>query len=103
MSHLYQTGACLYFTVTVRAKDGSTPDQMISQYTTIKGAATDEIVRCGGALSHHHAVGYEHQPWIEQELSRTGVQAIRAVKTSLDPTGILNPGSLIPQEPPRVP
>ena len=103
ISHLYQTGACLYYTVAVRAKEGSTPDQMISQYAAIKEAATDEIMRCGGALSHHHAIGYEHQPWIEQELSSTGVKAIRAVKTALDPTGILNPGSLIPQEPTRVP
>ena len=96
ISHLYETGACLYYTIAVRARDGSSPEEMIEQFNTIKRATTDEMMRCGGALSHHHAVGHEHQPWIEQELSTVGVNALRAVKKSLDPSGILNPGSLIP-------
>ncbi|TDJ47885.1 MAG: FAD-binding oxidoreductase [Gemmatimonadetes bacterium] len=96
ISHLYETGACLYYTLAVRARDGSSPEEMIEQFNTIKRATTDEMMRCGGALSHHHAVGYEHQPWIEQELSTAGVNALRAVKQALDPSGILNPGSLIP-------
>ena len=96
ISHLYDTGACLYYTIGVRTREGSTPQQMIEQYTGIKRAATEEIMKRGGALSHHHAVGYEHQPWIERELSATGIQSIRALKASLDPKGILNPGTLIP-------
>ena len=52
----------------------------------------------GGTLTHHHAVGYEHMPWMEQEVSATGFTALRALKASLDPSGILNPGKLIPQD-----
>ena len=96
ISHLYGPGACLYYTIGVRTSEGSTPPQMIEQYTGIKRAATDEIMKMGGALSHHHAVGREHQPWIERELSATGIQSIRGMKASLDPKGILNPGTLIP-------
>ena len=96
ISHLYKTGACLYYTIAIRARDGSSAEEMIEQYRTIKRVTTDEMIRCGGALSHHHAVGYEHQPWIEQELSTAGVSALRAVKQSLDPADTLNPGSLIP-------
>ena len=96
ISHLYGTGACLYYTVGGRSREGSTPEEMIEQYTTIKHAATSEIMRNGGALSHHHAVGYEHQPWIEQELSATGVRSLTGLKLCIDPQRILNPGSLLP-------
>jgi alkyldihydroxyacetonephosphate synthase len=104
ISHLYNTGVCLYFTVGVRSREGSTAHDMIAQYAAIKKAATDAIMDCTGALSHHHAVGYEHRPWIERELSPAGIASLRAIKASLDPRGVLNPGSLIPQEAPqRVP
>jgi alkyldihydroxyacetonephosphate synthase len=98
ISHLYDTGACVYFTIGVRSRENSTAPEMMDQYTAIKKAATDAIVQCGGAVSHHHAVGYEHRPWLEQEVSPAGIRSLRGMKRSLDPNGILNPGSLIPQE-----
>ena len=73
----------------------------MEQFTAIKNAATEAMMQQGGALSHHHAVGQEHQPWIERELSPAGLASLRGLKASLDPTGILNPGSLIPQEAPQ--
>ncbi len=62
----------------------------------MRNVDTSEIMRNGGALSHHHAVGYEHQPWIEQELSATGIRSLTGLKLCLDPQRILNPGSLLP-------
>jgi alkyldihydroxyacetonephosphate synthase len=96
LSHLYSTGACVYFTSGVWGGAGSGPQRLIEQYWDIKQAVTSAILAAGGALSHHHAVGYEHQPWIEQEISPLGVASLRAVKQRLDPTAILNPGSLLP-------
>ncbi len=101
LSHLYDTGACLYYTIGVRSRENSTPIEMMEQYTAIKRATTEAIMQHGGALSHHHAVGQEHQPWLEREISPTGVASLRGLKVSLDPTGILNPGSLIPREAPQ--
>ena len=45
---------------------------------------------------HHHAVGTDHLPWLEDEIGPVGVSVLRAVKTAVDPDGILNPGVLIP-------
>ena len=45
---------------------------------------------------HHHAVGVEHRPWIAQEVSPVGIQALQALEASLDPKHILNPGKLLP-------
>ena len=50
----------------------------------------------GGTLSHHHAVGTEHRPWLEEDISPTGVRAVQALKDGLDPKGIMNPGKIIP-------
>jgi len=96
ISHLYETGACLYYTFAASPLSSWEPELLLEQYTAIKDAVTEAILSCGGALSHHHAVGREHRAWIEGELSALGVRTLRAVKRELDPDSVLNPGSLIP-------
>ena len=61
-----------------------------------KAAASDAIIAAGGSITHHHGVGRDHRPWYAQQIGPLAVQALRAVKTVLDPVGILNPGVLIP-------
>lgn len=51
-----------------------------------------------GTISHHHAVGRDHAPWLRAEIGETGVRILRAIKRELDPSGILNPGAVIPIE-----
>ena len=46
----------------------------------------------GGTITHHHAVGTDHLPWMGREISVLGLQILKAVKKQLDPAGILNPG-----------
>ena len=50
----------------------------------------------GATITHHHAVGTDHKPWLTAEIGELGASMLRAVKADLDPTGILNPGVLIP-------
>ncbi len=91
ISHTYKTGACLYFTYAVQQDTG----RELEQYYSYKNLITETFLKSGGTLSHHHAIGIEHLPWMEKEVSPVGLQALRAVKTSLDPKGILNPGKLL--------
>ena len=91
ISHVYPTGASLYFTV-VAAQRGNP----IEQWRTAKAAASDAMVRNGGTITHHHAVGADHRPWMREEIGDLGVDVLKAVKATLDPAGILNPGKLIP-------
>jgi alkyldihydroxyacetonephosphate synthase len=95
ISHVYPTGASLYFTV-VAAQRGSSPEEVQAQWHAAKVAASDAIMRTGGTITHHHAVGADHRPWMSAEVGDVGVAVLRAVKASLDPAGILNPGKLIP-------
>ncbi|MFG1932155.1 FAD-binding oxidoreductase [Mycobacterium sp. NPDC048908] len=91
ISHVYPTGASLYFTV-VAGQRGNP----IEQWRKAKAAASDAMMRTGGTITHHHAVGADHRPWMRDEIGDLGVAVLRAVKATLDPTGILNPGKLIP-------
>lgn len=91
ISHVYPTGASLYFTV-VAGQRGD----VAKQWHAAKVAASDAIVANGGTITHHHAVGSDHRPWMTAEIGELGAQILRAVKQTLDPAGILNPGKLIP-------
>lgn len=91
ISHVYPTGASLYFTV-VAVQRGNP----IEQWQAAKKAASDAMVGTGGTITHHHAVGADHRPWMRDEIGDLGVEVLRAVKATLDPAGILNPGKLIP-------
>lgn len=90
VSHAYETGASLYFTVLV-PRDLEDP---VGQWGRAKVAASEVISRLG-TITHHHAVGRDHLPWLEKEIGVVGVDVLRAVKERVDPTGILNPGKLI--------
>jgi alkyldihydroxyacetonephosphate synthase len=92
VSHLYAAGASLYFTVLAR-RDGADP---VGQWTRAKAAVTDALTKAGATLTHHHAVGADHAPWLAAEDGELGVEVLRAVKARLDPAGVLNPGKLLP-------
>ncbi|WP_228389696.1 FAD-binding oxidoreductase [Streptomyces smaragdinus] len=92
ISHVYETGASLYFTVVC----AQGKDDPLAHWDTAKRAANDAILAAGGTISHHHGVGTDHRPWYEREAGDLGTQTLRAVKAALDPQGILNPGVLVP-------
>ncbi len=92
LSHAYADGASLYFTFISRAKRGAE----LEQWKAVKLAASEAIVANGATITHHHAVGRDHEPYMAAEVGETGLEVLRAVKERLDPTGIMNPGKLLP-------
>ncbi|MGH3389572.1 MAG: FAD-binding oxidoreductase, partial [Actinomadura sp.] len=95
VSHVYPTGAALYFTVV--AAPGT---DAVAHWARAKAAVNDAIIGAGGTISHHHGVGTDHRDWYAQEIGPLGVDVLRAVKERLDPAGILNPGVLVAPQPP---
>lgn len=90
VSHAYPSGASLYVTVIARRHDDPG-----GQWWTAKRAAMDAITAAGATITHHHAVGSDHAPWLEAEIGALGVDSLRAVKAAVDPRGIMNPGVLL--------
>lgn len=91
VSHVYETGCSLYFTM---AAPGG--EDVLERWAAAKAAATDAMVEHGATITHHHAVGTDHRPWLGREIGDVGVRVLRAIKAELDPAGVLNPGVLIP-------
>jgi alkyldihydroxyacetonephosphate synthase len=90
VSHMYEWGASLYTTFLGR----QAPGQEIEQWWAVKRATTEAILAAGGTLSHHHGIGRDHAPWLEQEIGPLGLTTLRALRQTLDPAGIMNPGLL---------
>jgi alkyldihydroxyacetonephosphate synthase len=91
VSHVYRDGASLYFTFLSGRRIGDE----LEQWRTVKTRACEAIVAAGGTITHHHAVGTDHAPYMEAEIGVLGIEALRAVKERLDPIGIMNPGKLV--------
>ena len=91
LSHAYADGASLYFTFIARSRRGAE----VEQWVEVKRAACEAIVAHGGTITHHHAVGRDHVPYMKAEVGGTGLDVLRAVKERLDPAGIMNPGKLL--------
>jgi alkyldihydroxyacetonephosphate synthase len=93
VSHLYPSGASLYFTFMARQE----ASHELDQWQAAKRAASDAIVANGGTITHHHAIGRDHVPWMRAEAGPLGVDVLRATKAVADPAGIMNPGKLLPE------
>jgi alkyldihydroxyacetonephosphate synthase len=95
ISHAYETGASLYFTVLA----AQAADDPAGQWRHAKSAACEAISGGPdgplGTITHHHAVGVDHAPYLAAEIGPLGLDVLRAAKSALDPAGILNPGKLI--------
>ena len=89
LSHSYHSGACLYFTFAF----GFDKDP-IGEYDRVKSAIQQAFVDNHGTISHHHGVGLEHAPWLEQDISVEGVKVMRGLVGAADPKKNFNPGKI---------
>lgn len=101
-THVYPDGPAPYFTY-VAPLPGWNPSAdraaclptAVAAWHAVKAAASEAILANGGTITHHHAVGRIHHPWYQRERPPLFAQALAAVKQTLDPHAILNPGVLI--------
>lgn len=90
-SHAYRDGACLYFTFVGRPPEGDGAWE--AYYNAAWDAGARAVLAAGGNLSHHHGVGMNRARFVREALG-PAFETLVAVKTALDPNGILNPGKL---------
>ncbi len=91
LTHAYPDGCAPYYTVLAPGRRGAE----LEQWDEIKGAVSDLIIKLGGTITHHHAVGRDHRPWYDRQRPERFARALQAAKQVLDPAGILNPGVLL--------
>jgi len=80
-------------------------------HVEIAGPSTDDeevdmlvlgvVETFGGSISAEHGVGRAKSHILHLSRSKAEISAMRAIKSGLDPRGIMNPGVLLPLESPR--
>jgi len=91
-THCYPDGPAPYFTFQGLGRHGG----LAEQWHEIKSKALDAVITGGGTVTHHHAVGRVHMPWYERQRPALFGEALAGAKARLDPSGILNPGVILP-------
>jgi len=93
VSHCYTQGANIYFTFIAAESDLKAATEIYDQVWESTMRITNTL---GGTIAHHHGIGRVRKHWLKAELGEEGVDILRALKRTLDPNSILNPGALIP-------
>ncbi|MFT3698388.1 MAG: FAD-binding oxidoreductase [Kofleriaceae bacterium] len=83
-THVYPDGPAPYYTFV----------GPMANWREVKTAACDAVHASGGTITHHHAIGRTHLPWARRERG-LATTMLAAIKSSLDPHAILNPGVMI--------
>ena len=79
----------LHFTVYPTSADADLHDR-------IREAVEDVVAELRGSFSAEHGIGLSKLTTMTRRKDPVALDVMRAVKTALDPRGILNPGKLIP-------
>ena len=53
-----------------------------------------KVVALGGSITGEHGIGLAKSPFMKFQHSKSEIQAMEAVRSALDPNGILNPGKI---------
>jgi alkyldihydroxyacetonephosphate synthase len=69
---------------------------MVDTYRACWRRTMDAVVSLGAGIAHHHGIGRVRRAHLPQELGPVGVDLLRAIKATLDPDSLLNPGALFP-------
>uniref|UniRef100_A0A1B6LVZ4 Alkylglycerone-phosphate synthase n=1 Tax=Graphocephala atropunctata TaxID=36148 RepID=A0A1B6LVZ4_9HEMI len=91
VTQTYDAGCCIYFYFGFNWEGQLDP---VAAYEQIEERARDEIIACGGSISHHHGVGKMRRKWYAGQVSQLGVSLYDTFKRQLDPKNIFANGSL---------
>ena len=89
-SHAYPEGCSIYFTFAAYAESQQHAERI---YDEVWRTGLEAATRAGGTISHHHGVGLLKSPYMRSE-HREAMAIFEALKQSMDPEAIMNPGKL---------
>lgn len=88
ISHSYPQGANLYFIFIAKIDS-------IREYLDLQYGIIDAITKAGASISHHHGVGKQTAPWLEEQIGKEQMDIVRTLKKHFDPNNIMNPGGTL--------
>lgn len=93
LTQTYDSGCCIYFYMGFNYE---TLDDPVGCYECIEESAREEILACGGSLSHHHGIGKMRAKFYPKAVGEASLSLYRATKNHLDPKNIFAAGNLDP-------
>ena len=88
LSHAYPQGGNLYFIFIARSND-------INEYLSLQYGILEAIRKAGAAMSHHHGIGKQTAPWLEEQIGKQQMEVIRVLRDHFDPHHVMNPGGTL--------
>jgi glycolate oxidase len=86
------------------AGDGNLHPDLVLERGDPRGEAITKAVQAdlyqaaldlGGTVTGEHGIGSARREWLEAQRGADAVRVMRAIKTALDPQGLLNPGRVL--------
>ncbi|WP_088014329.1 FAD-binding oxidoreductase [Gottfriedia acidiceleris] len=95
-SHSYLNGTNMYFVYNYNI-NCAPEDEMRIYHHPIHSIIIEETLKLGGSMCHHHGIGKYRNEWTEQEHG-SAYYMLEKLKEAFDPNGIMNFGTIFPQE-----
>lgn len=95
-SHSYINGTNMYFVYNYDIHCAP-EDEMIIYHHPIQKIIVEETLKAGGSMCHHHGIGKYRSEWTIEEHG-SAYYMLEKLKASFDPKGIMNYGTIYPQE-----
>ncbi len=95
VTHVYPDGLAPYFSFGTPGPAEGDIASALACWRDIKQICNATVVRQGGTITHHHAIGRDHRSGYATEVPALYRQALAGIKKHLDPSGIMNPGVLM--------
>jgi len=71
--------------MTLKTIEGTDRETIVHNYEKVEDAARDEVMLCGGCISHHHGVGKIRKGFMDRTLPPMAIKLQQDIKTALDP------------------
>ncbi|MGE5722708.1 MAG: FAD-binding oxidoreductase [Sphingomonadales bacterium] len=80
----------------VRGPEGAGPGWITEAAPAVTAFVHDQVTAAGGSISAEHGIGQARLAELARLADPVRLKVLRAIKQALDPTGIMNPGKLVP-------
>ena len=95
-SHSYLNGTNMYFVYNYDIHC-EPEDEMIIYHHPIQTIIVEETLKAGGSMCHHHGIGKYRSEWTKEEHG-SAYFMLEKLKEAFDPKGIMNYGTIFPEE-----
>jgi len=95
-SHSYINGTNMYFVYNY-VINCAPEDEMRIYHHPLQTIIVEETLKLGGSMCHHHGIGKYRNEWTKEEHG-SAYYMLKKLKDAFDPAGIMNFGTIYPQE-----